>query len=124
MNFIPWILCFAFALLLSPAARAGSCNDKGTTLDIVDCLGREAGDWERVVEESFANSIKDASPEQANAQRAAQEKWKSFRDANCRAIGMGEGSISAVEAAQCLVDMNQQRAYQLGADDEPAQPKD
>ena len=73
---------------------------------------------------SFANSIKDASPEQANAQRAAQEKWKSFRDANCRAIGMGEGSISAVEAAQCLVDMNQQRAYQLGADDEPAQPKD
>jgi len=45
--------------------------------------------------------------------RAAQRLWIQYRDANCGFYALGEGTISRVEAAECMRSMIEARAREL-----------
>jgi uncharacterized protein YecT (DUF1311 family) len=108
------VATFAYA----QSASADECNDKTATLDIVACMEKQTASWDAVVEFQYENTLRSASGEALKAQKQAQELWLRYREANCRAAGMGEGTITAVNAAECRLRMTKVRAAELGAADE------
>ncbi len=67
---------------------------------------------------AYANAQRSANGEASKALKQAQELWLGYRDANCKAAGMGEGTIAAVEAAECRLKMTRARAAELGGDED------
>lgn len=101
------------------SASAGECNDKATTPEIVNCIGKQTMSWDAVVEFAYENALRAANDEASKALKRAQEFWLRYRDANCRAAGLGEGSIAAIEAATCRLKMTMARVAELGGVDDP-----
>jgi uncharacterized protein YecT (DUF1311 family) len=70
--------------------------------------------WDKRLNTAYQEALKDAtSPAQRDQLRAAQRLWVRYRDANCDYYGLGEGSISRLNAASCLHDMTRSRAQEL-----------
>jgi uncharacterized protein YecT (DUF1311 family) len=113
-------LALLFALVVgTPAHATGEgedCGEKSTTPDIVACIDQRVVEWERVLAEAAATSSQAGSPEYASALEKAQSLWFQFRDANCLTYRLGEGTIAAVEAAECRLRMTKERAAELGAE--------
>lgn len=115
-------LLIAFGLLAAPilgraAAYAAdedtACNDKESTMEIVTCLDEAVADWNQVVDGAVATATEGGSPEYVEAVKAAQDLWLKYRDANCLTYRLGEGTIAAVEAAECRLRMTKDRAREL-----------
>jgi uncharacterized protein YecT (DUF1311 family) len=112
------LLAVTFACTQS--ASADECNDKTTTPEIVECIEKQTASWEAVVEFGQDKALRSATAEASKALKQAQELWLRYRDANCKVAGMGEGTIAAVEAAECRLKMTTTRAAELGGDDAPS----
>lgn len=111
-----------FAATFAPAqsASADQCNDRPSTREIVKCLEKQTVAWDAVVQFAYENAMKSANAEASKAMKQAQELWLRYRDANCKVARLGEGTIAAVEAAECRLKMTTARAAELGGDAEPS----
>ena len=120
-NLILGALAVGLLLFGQATARAGSdtrygpeyqlCNRRSTA-GIVECVGRLTKAWDRRLNAAYRKLL-DASPESVRRLRAAQRLWIQFRDANCRYYGTGEGTITAIHAAECMRSMTAHRALEL-----------
>jgi uncharacterized protein YecT (DUF1311 family) len=113
------LLALLLASLAPPAYAAGEgedCADKSTTADIVACIDQRVAEWERVLAGAVATASQTGTPEYASALEKAQSLWFQFRDANCLTYRLGDGTIAAVEAAECRLRMTKERAAELGAE--------
>lgn len=108
-------------LLLSTSAAAHmygydyqQCNQR-SSVDIVDCVKASAKTWDKRLNTAYQALMQRSDGAQKEPLKAAQRSWIQFRDGNCRFYASGEGSISQVEAAECLRAMTQQRTCELEA---------
>ena len=108
-------------LVLSTSAAAQmygpdyqQCNQR-STVDIVDCVKASAKTWDKRLNTAYQALMQRSDPAQKEPLKAAQRSWIQYRDGNCRFYASGEGSISQVEAAECLRAMTQQRSCELEA---------
>jgi uncharacterized protein YecT (DUF1311 family) len=88
------------------------CRD-GTTLEIVDCVGRKAAAWDKRLNTAYKTLMTDGSREQKARLLAAQRQWLKYRDANCAFYGADQGSIVQIEVVECRRSMTQSRAMEL-----------
>ena len=113
----------ALGLLLLNQAGARAADDirygpeyqrcaQGRTADIVECVGRLTKTWDRRLNAAYRKLL-DARPEAVRRLRAAERLWIQFRDANCRYYGTGEGTITAIHAAECMRSTTAHRALEL-----------
>jgi uncharacterized protein YecT (DUF1311 family) len=111
--------CMMVALLIMAApARAqtepempAECD--GNTSEIVDCVTRQAKVWDRRLNEAYQKKLQAVQGSQREQLRAAQRLWVQYRDANCHYYALGEGTISRVEAAECMRSMTETRTLEL-----------
>lgn len=89
-----------------------SCS-RGSTIDIIECLGAHAKAWESKLNAEFNLVASRADPRKRDSLRAGQGHWIRYRDENCRFYALGKGSISQIEAAECLRWMTEARAGEL-----------
>jgi uncharacterized protein YecT (DUF1311 family) len=108
----------AAAILLASAAHAGdqgepekSCG--GNTYEMAECLGAKLAQWDKRMTVAYQQAMKDAGAEQRTQLRAAQRLWIQYRDANCLYYRMGEGTIAALDAGHCMLNMTEARAREL-----------
>jgi uncharacterized protein YecT (DUF1311 family) len=113
------LLSVSAALPLSAApAFAGAKGDPtqecdGSTVEIVECIKTKTAQSDRRLNIAFEKALKAANPQQHDQLRTAQRLWVQYRDANCLYVGMGEGTISRISAAECLFNMTEERAKEL-----------
>lgn len=112
------LLAATFATAQS--ASADQCNDRPSTREIVECLEKQTAAWDAVAQFAYETALKSANAEASKAVKQAQELWLRYRDANCKVARLGEGTIAAVEAAECRLKMTTARASELGGDAEPS----
>ena len=107
---------FLLAALIPAAAHADwygaeyqQCQ--GTSAALVSCLDRRTLGWDRRLNEAYQKRLRESDrPEDL---RKVQRLWIAFRDANCTYYRDGPGTISAIEAAECMRVMTWQRATEL-----------
>jgi uncharacterized protein YecT (DUF1311 family) len=114
-------ICLGAALtaVLISIACAGDQGDPdqgcdGSTFEMVDCLKAKTAQWDKRMTTAYQQAIKDTGQQQREQLRAAQRLWIQYRDANCLYYGMGEGSIARVDAGECMRNMTEARARELG----------
>jgi uncharacterized protein YecT (DUF1311 family) len=100
---------------------ADECRDRATTRDVVECIRKQTASWDAVVEFAIGKSLSSTKGDASKMLKQAQEHWLRYRNANCEAAGMGEGTIASVNAAECCLRMTKARAAELGGNDEPSQ---
>jgi uncharacterized protein YecT (DUF1311 family) len=87
--------------------------DAQTTLGMVDCLSARTKVQDKRLNLAYQALMQRSDAGQRQPLKAAQRRWISYRDANCRFYGSAEGSIRQIEAAECLRAMTQARACEL-----------
>ena len=109
----------ALLLALGNAQSQGSktesedCSGANSTMEIVQCLSRLAAAWDRRLNAAYREQMSTLEPPRAELLRTAQRLWIQYRDANCEWYAAGEGTISRVEAAECMRSMTERRAREL-----------
>jgi uncharacterized protein YecT (DUF1311 family) len=84
-----------------------------STPEMVDCLNAQTAHWDKELTIAYQQALKDAVPGQKEDLRKAERAWIKYRDANCAYYAAGEGSISRIQAAECLRGMTERRAREL-----------
>jgi uncharacterized protein YecT (DUF1311 family) len=105
-------------LFVASAACAGAQGDPaqscdGSTADMVECLKGKTAEWDKRLTIAYEKALKEAVPQQHDQLRAAERLWIQYRDANCLFYGLGEGTISRINAGECLRSMTEARAREL-----------
>ena len=91
-----------------------SCHQKGSTLDISDCLQGLTAQWDKRLNTAYrAASTASESAARKTALLQAERAWLKFRTANCGWYDAQEGTIREIEAADCMLDMTRDRAVEL-----------
>lgn len=113
-------ICLWMILLLPVASLAAmydkeykTCNNS-TTVDIVDCVAALTKKWDKQLNVEYKKLMGGESPQQVQL-KTAQRLWIKYRDANCGYYAAGEGTISSIEAAECMRSMTKQRTCELQA---------
>jgi uncharacterized protein YecT (DUF1311 family) len=109
---------FASLALAMPAARAGdqgdpAANCDGSTQATVECLNTKTAEWDKRMTIAYQVLMKKAEASQRDQLRTAQRFWIQYRDANCMYYALGEGSMSRIDAAECLRSMTATRAREF-----------
>jgi uncharacterized protein YecT (DUF1311 family) len=92
-------------------SEAAQCD--GNTFEIVECLKAKTARWDRRLNTAYQQALNDAAPQQRTQLQAAQRLWIQYRDANCLYYGLGEGTISRIDAGECMRSMTESRAREL-----------
>ena len=95
-------------------AEYQQCN-QNTTVGIVDCLDKQAKHWDTRLNKSYKELMSRSDAAQQTPLKLAQRAWITYRDANCTFYGSGEGSLSRIEAVECLRAMTKERSCELEA---------
>jgi uncharacterized protein YecT (DUF1311 family) len=120
---LAWIMPAAGLLFLcNPAARSAdddrygpeyqTCK-KGNTHEIEVCVGRLTDAWDRRLDAAYQKLLQGSDAQSVARLREAQRLWLEFRNANCLYYGTGEGTITRLQAAECLRSMTAHRALEL-----------
>lgn len=88
------------------------CSAK-TTMGIAECVAERAKVWDGRLNTAYQALTKRSDPAQRAPLKSAQRAWITYRDANCRFYGAGQGTISRIEGAECLRAMTQQRTCEM-----------
>jgi uncharacterized protein YecT (DUF1311 family) len=101
-----------------PAAYAGDQGDPvascdGSTQAMVECINAKAAQSDKRMTTAYQTLMKKAELTQHDQLRNAQRLWIQYRDANCMYYALGDGSISRIDAAECLRSMTEARAKEL-----------
>ena len=128
---LPLRAVVALALSALPSAMAAehwspdqnSCGDQPSTAAIVGCLQGRTKFWDGRLNQALkalngSLTIRDQKPRLAPL-KAAQLAWLKYRDANCAFYASEDGTIAQVEAANCVLEMTQNRAIELQGQTEP-----
>jgi uncharacterized protein YecT (DUF1311 family) len=89
------------------------CGDMPSTMEIVACTAAKTRMWDERMNTAYRSLMQRVDAGQRNPLVAAQRLWVQFRDANCRFYGSQEGSISRIQAADCVRAMTEARAIEL-----------
>jgi len=97
------------------AGERGEPNEECgvSTYEMVECLKAKTAYWDKRMNIAYQQALKDAVPQQREQLRVAQRLWIQYRDSNCLYYGLGEGTISRIEAGYCMKDLTQTRAVEL-----------
>lgn len=116
-----WLLTLsASALLTSLPASAEMfgndykpCGEKPSTPEIVACVDAKTKVWDTRLNAAYRDLQKRITAGQRQPLVTSEQAWMQYRDANCRFYGAGEGTISRVQAAECVRSMTQERTLEL-----------
>ena len=111
-----WLLAIACTASADPerfGAEYEPCSSKSSTADIVECVAELTEAWDVRLNAAYQSLVKGMPPKSREALRVAQRLWIKYRDANCAWYGSGEGTITAIEAAECVRSMTAARATEL-----------
>jgi len=114
------------AILLPVSAFADpalECADAGSQVEIGTCVGRAETNVEAALVEAFGFAV-DAAKELDEvtgravalpALETSQEAWKTYRDAQCEAVGasFGGGSGTGIAITSCRVKLGRARVTEL-----------
>lgn len=100
-------------LAAAPAPAASACLDRTSTTAMVTCLAAETKTADARLNAAYRAARARVPARQAAQLQVAQRAWIAFRDSNCRAYALGEGTIARVETAQCGLDLTVRRADEL-----------
>jgi uncharacterized protein YecT (DUF1311 family) len=89
------------------------CGDQPSTVATVDCVDARTKFWDQRLNAGYKALNQRIDPAQRAPLTTAQRLWVQYRDANCRFYATQEGSISQIQAAECLRAMTQDRALEL-----------
>jgi len=90
--------------------RAGSTND------MLDCGARESERWDGRLSRAFQARMSSLNERQRSALKFAQKAWLTFRQADCSAYEDEDwGSISRIDASQCVLRRTVERTLELEA---------
>ncbi|MDF0487557.1 lysozyme inhibitor LprI family protein [Sphingomonas sp. H39-1-10] len=103
------------SILALAAATPNACLDQTSTAAIAECFTRQTAQADARLNAAYKAARARIPARQAAALQAAQRAWIAYRDANCHAYALGEGTISRIEAAQCAFDTTSRRADELAA---------
>lgn len=109
------------ALLVSTGSQAQMFNqeyekcNQSTTVSIVDCVNKQAKKWDTRLNKSYKALMERSDAAQQAPLKSAQRQWIQYRDANCQFYALGDGSISQINAAECLRAMTQARTCEIEA---------
>jgi uncharacterized protein YecT (DUF1311 family) len=116
-------LCFAafvaavLVLAAGPARAQGDADlgqeCDGSTAEMVECLSRQTKVWDGRLNEAYQKLMQSTQGAQREKLRATQRLWMQYRDANCAYYAAGEGTVSRVEAAECMRSMTESRTQEL-----------
>lgn len=95
-------------------AQYQQCNEN-STLGIVECVMGLTKQWDKKLNTTYKAVMANSEPEQQASLKAAQRLWIKYRDANCDFYYAGQGSISRIEAAECMRSMTRDRTCELQA---------
>lgn len=85
-----------------------------STLDIIDCVGRENERWDGRLNRVYQSRLTSFTDRQRGALKRAQKAWALFREADCAAYEDDDwGTISRIDASQCLLRRTVERALEL-----------
>ncbi len=85
-----------------------------STLDIVDCAQRESDRWDARLNRAYKARMGEFNARQRDALKAAERAWLGFRQADCAAYEDEDwGSISRIDASQCVLRRTVERALEL-----------
>jgi len=88
-----------------------SCD--GNTYQMVECLKGKTAQWDKRLNVAYQQALKSANDKQREQLRTAQRLWIQYRDANCLYYGLGDGTISRIEAGECMRNLTETRAKEL-----------
>jgi uncharacterized protein YecT (DUF1311 family) len=85
----------------------------GSTAEMVECLSRQTKVWDGRLNQAYQKLMQSVQGGQREKLRAAQRLWVQYRDANCAYYAAGDGTVSRVEAAECMRSMTESRSQEL-----------
>jgi uncharacterized protein YecT (DUF1311 family) len=89
------------------------CAEQATQ-GIVECVAARTGEWDRRLNAAYKQAMERLeSDARRTLLRDAQRLWIGYRDANCNFYANAEGSLSRIEAAECLRATTASRALEL-----------
>ena len=108
----------AAMVVLATVARAGDQGDPdkscdGNTFQMVECLKAKTAQRDKQLNIAYQQALKAANDKQREQLRTAQRLWIQYRDANCLYYGLGDGTISRIEAGECMRSLTETRAKEL-----------
>ncbi len=94
----------------------GCMRKAASTLDMIDCAGRENDRWDARLNRAYQARMSSFNDRQRGALKRAQKAWLLFRDADCAAYEDDDwGSISKIDASQCVLRRTVERTIELEA---------
>jgi uncharacterized protein YecT (DUF1311 family) len=91
----------------------GPCWDKATTqADLTGCAAQDMKAADDKLNKSYHALICLLDPAEKGDLKKAQRAWLAFRDADC-AFWRGQGSIAAMNFADCMAERSNARAKEL-----------
>ena len=102
-------------LLVLPSSAHAQCEDKQTTMEMVNCMDGEVKRADAELNRVYQAALKKHRPENAVKLRKAQRAWIAFREAQCQAEGSiyEGGTIQPIVEAHCRVKLTQERTKDL-----------
>lgn len=98
------------------AVYDGCMHKAAGVLDMIDCAGRENDRWDARLNRAYQARMTSLNERQRNALKRAQKAWLSFREADCAAYEDDDwGTISKIDASQCVLRRTIERALELEA---------
>ena len=89
------------------------CGEKPSTPDIVACVQAKTKIWDDRLNAAYRDLLKRITPDQRQSLQQAEQLWIQYRDANCRFYSSGPGTISRIQAAECVRSLTEDRAKEL-----------
>lgn len=94
----------------------GCMHKAASTLDMIDCAAQENDRWDARLNRAYQAKMAGFNDRQRTALKRAQKAWLLFRDADCSAYEDDDwGSISKIDASQCVLRRTVERALELEA---------
>jgi uncharacterized protein YecT (DUF1311 family) len=106
------LVSFIF-IALTGMASAQECSRNRTTQDIVECTDRQTRAWDKKLNAAYQAQMQAQEGEQRTRLLNAQRLWIQYRDANCGFYAAADGSLSRIQAADCMFKMTRGRAQEL-----------
>ena len=116
-----WVLVGLTGLSVgtAQAQRVGQpdrCHNQGSTVAIVDCLDKQYHEQDRRLNATYQKALKAVDPAGVPALRAAERAWLEYRKQRCTYVAAGEGTITQILGADCMMSMTKARADELEGD--------
>ena len=90
------------------------CGERPSTPEIVACVNAKTKVWDDRLNAAYHDLQKRITPDQRQPLQQAEQRWIQYRDANCKFYAFGPGTISRVQASECVRSMTEDRAKELG----------